>query len=315
MSRFVVGVDGGGSSTVAWVADQHGTVLGRAEAGPSNVKAVGEAAGVRSIDSAIQSALREAAVDRLAVACLGLAGVDHPEDRLVFERWHADRRLADRLLLVNDGELVLAAGTPQGWGIAVIAGTGSIVVGKAPDGQTARAGGWGHIFGDEGSAYGTAVDALRNVARRFDGRNPGDWREDALSVAICTSVGVPDPSGLVSAIYGPGFDRARIARLATVVVEIALKDREMETAYSPARMILEIAGIDLAGKIHAVALRLDLRDAVIPLAMAGGFLLSSRMVSSMMEKSLTDRGFLLQTDRVEDPAHGAIVLALRALNA
>src|SRR6185437_807856 len=101
---------------------------------------------------------------------------------------------------------------------AVIAGTGSIVVGKAPDGRSARAGGWGHLFGDEGSGYSLAIAALRLVAKRFDGRREGDWRDDALTSAICRAVGVVDPSGLVTAVYGPGFDRARIAAIAPVVV-------------------------------------------------------------------------------------------------
>ena len=65
------------------------------------------------------------------------------------------------LCSVNDGDLVVAAGTPEGWGVGLIAGTGSIAVGRAPDGRTARAGGWGHLIGDEGSAYGVVLDALR----------------------------------------------------------------------------------------------------------------------------------------------------------
>ena len=77
------------------------------------------------------------------VACLGLAGFDRPGDRRILAGWAEEARWAHRLVLANDGDLVIAAGTPEGWGIGVIAGTGSIAVGRARNGRTARAGGWG----------------------------------------------------------------------------------------------------------------------------------------------------------------------------
>jgi N-acetylglucosamine kinase-like BadF-type ATPase len=99
----------------------------------------------------------------VAVACLGLAGFDRPEDKQLLSEWAETGHWAERLLLVNDGDLVVAAGTPEGWGVGVIAGTGSIAVARAPDGRKARAGGWGHLIGDEGSAYGTVLAALKKV--------------------------------------------------------------------------------------------------------------------------------------------------------
>ena len=77
------------------------------------------------------------------VACLGLAGFDRPDDRKILAGWADEARLARRLVLVNDGDLVVAAGTPEGWGVGVIAGTGSIAVGRTKDSHAARAGGWG----------------------------------------------------------------------------------------------------------------------------------------------------------------------------
>ena len=77
--------------------------------------------------------------------------------------------------------MVIAAGTTEGWGVGVIAGTGSIAVGRTKDGQTARAGGWGHLIGDEGSAYSVVLDALRLVARRADGRDTQVVGRDPLT--------------------------------------------------------------------------------------------------------------------------------------
>jgi N-acetylglucosamine kinase-like BadF-type ATPase len=192
--------------------------------------------------------------------------------------------------------------------VAVIAGTGSIAVGKSADGRSARAGGWGHIFGDEGSGYGTAVAALRRVAGRFDGRLAGGSEGDPLTSAICRATGIDDPTGLVSAIYAPEFDRAKIAGLAACVVEAAEADP------SVARDLLEPAGIALAGAAVAVAERLDLPREGLPLALAGGFLLSSQAVSRAMLGEMERVGYRVVPNSVEEPVAGAIALAKRALS-
>ena len=106
-------------------------------AGPSNAKSVGLEAARRALDGAIGAAFVDAGIEPVPVevACLGLAGFDRPDDRKILVGWADEARLASRLVLVNDGDLVVAAGTPEGWGVGVIAGTGSIAVGRA---------GWAH---------------------------------------------------------------------------------------------------------------------------------------------------------------------------
>ena len=135
----LLGVDGGGTATEAWLAEPGCRVLGRGTSGPSNAKAVGLEAARRALDAAIRAAFDDAGLEPapVDVACLGLAGFDRPDDRKILTGWANEARWADRLVLVNDGDLVVAAGTPEGWGVGVIAGTGSIAVGRTPDGRTA----------------------------------------------------------------------------------------------------------------------------------------------------------------------------------
>src|SRR4029453_12414402 len=64
----------------------------------------------------------------------------------------------------------LAAGAPEGWGVALIAGTGSFCWGRDAAGRSARVGGWGFLLGDEGSGYDLAVQALRLATQTADGR-------------------------------------------------------------------------------------------------------------------------------------------------
>ena len=201
MTRCVLlGVDGGGTSTEAWLAEPGAGSSAEGRRGRRTPRPSGWRPRT-ALDAAIRAAFDDAGLEPapVDVACLGLAGFDRPDDRAILTGWADEARLARRLVLVNDGDLVVAAGTPEGWGVGVIAGTGSIAVGRTPDGRTARAGGWGHLIGDEGSAYLFVLDALRLVARRDDGRDPRpagigpDPDRDPLTDRLCKAMGVARP--------------------------------------------------------------------------------------------------------------------------
>lgn len=310
---LLLGIDGGGTSTAAWLADAEGRVLGRGEAGPSNVKAVGTKAAFEALVASTSAAFAQSGRDRqpIEVACLGLAGFDRPEDRTVLEAWNREVFRAGRLILVNDGDLVVAAGTPEGWGIGLIAGTGSIAVGTGPDGRKSRAGGWGHVFGDEGSAYSVAIAGLRATAHRADGRlAPPASGADRLTARLCRSLGAAEPPRLITVVYGLGLDRAAIAGLAPAIVESAL---EGDPA---AREILQAAAQGLAEMVEAAVRSTGLADVErLPLAMAGGFLLGCPMLRRMLFDKLAAAApsRVVVPREVHDPVAGAIVLARREL--
>ena len=256
--------------------------IGRGAAGPSNAKAVGNAAARQALEAAIGAAFHSAGLVArpAAVACLGLAGFDRPEDKQLLGEWAESGHWAERLLLVNDGDLVVAAGTPEGWGVGVIAGTGSIAVARAPDGRKARAGGWGHLIGDEGSAYGIVLSALRKVARRADRRETSAVQPDPLTAHLCRALGISGPDQLVSALYAPGFDRSKIAALAPAVLAAADLDPSI------VEELLRPAGAELAQMAIAAARAVGWNSGPLPLAMAGGFLLSSAVVSETLVDEL-----------------------------
>src|SRR5258708_4442762 len=120
---LVLGIDGGGSHTLAYLAARSldGPVVGRGSSGPSNIQAVGEERAFAALDEAISRAFAEAGRPRgkVVAAALGLAGVDHAESAAVIRDWATRVNLADRLDIGNDATLLLAAGTPDGWGVAV----------------------------------------------------------------------------------------------------------------------------------------------------------------------------------------------------
>ncbi len=313
-TRLVIGIDGGGTSTAAWLADDRGHILGKGEAGASNIKAVGMDSGLGALDAAVAQAFADANLParEVDIACLGLAGFDRPEDIAILERWNRDRSAAFHLHVVNDGDLVIAAGTPEGWGIGLIAGTGSIAVGIGPDHRKTRAGGWGHLFGDEGSAYGVAIAGLRLTAHRADGRLRDHATEDHLTLRLCEELNVSEPPGLITAVYGRRLDRTTIARLAPLVVEAA------QAGDLLAAKVLTQAALDLATTVEAVFRSLTSAESQtwksLPLALAGGFLLGCETLKTQLLTQLKERVSIpIQSESVPDPVAGGVVLALREL--
>ena len=237
---------------------------------------------------------------------MGVAGFDRPDDRQLLENWNEAEQWGKTLVLVNDGDLVVAAGTPEGWGIGVIAGTGSIAVARTKEGRKARAGGWGHLIGDEGSAYAVALEALRLVARRADGRDPrGD--NDELGKRLCRELGVDSPISIVSSLYSSLFDRSAIAQLALTVVEASDYDVDVIDK------VLLPAGAALAEMVSAVYRQLDWPTGPLHLALAGSFLLSAAEVQRGLINALSLRGLDFTTTLVREPVRGALILAERAL--
>src|SRR5437764_3315818 len=85
-----------------------------------------------------------------------------------------------RLIVTNDAVSALAGATASGQGIITIAGTGSIAFGRNASGRTARAGGWGYIFGDEGSGFDIVRQALRAALRMEEGWGPSTRLREVL---------------------------------------------------------------------------------------------------------------------------------------
>ena len=307
--KLILGLDGGGSRTVALlaIAQENGTseFLGRGEAGPSNQQSVGTEAAFAALDEAIAGAFASAGLARrpVASACLGLAGAGRPSDQQVVHDWAAGIGLAATVEVTGDSALLLAAGTPTGVGVAVVAGTGSMAFARAADGRTFRAGGWGPLMGDEGSGYAVAAAGLRAVARAADGRGPATTLADRLLAAY----GLDRVEELVGVVYR-GSDRATIAALAPVVLTVA------DEGDPVAAEIAREAATELAAAAAAAARPLGL-NAPLPVVLAGGLLLSSTGYRTRFLAALADRGLCPDPVAVvAEPAEGAVRLALDSLS-
>ena len=298
---LLIGVDGGGSKTVALLADWDGRVLGRGTGGPSNYQVMGIQAARAALSDSIRAAFSEAGLEPRPprAICLGLSGVDRPADQSMIRAW-ADAEMPGALtVIVNDAELVLAAGTPSGWGVALICGTGSIAYGRTSEGRTIRSGGWGYLLGDEGSGYAIGLAALRAVARATDGRAP----QTVLAHSILEYWSLGAPQDLIGRVYEGRVPTQDIAALAWLV-EVAASEGD-----SVAQDILLQAGHELALAVMAVARRLGMQG-TIPCAQAGSVIVKGQFMGRAFVESAAVLGLHLDpVTLVTEPAQGALRLA------
>lgn len=311
---FVIGVDGGGTRTRVHVAAMDGATLALHEAGSSAVSTNGMAGAQLILHNAIHAAMSQAGVDPrdLQAICFGLSGVDRPDERAPMLQW-ATAQFTPNAEVVNDCEIVLEAGAEAGWGIALIAGTGAISFGKSPDGERSRAGGWGYLVGDEGSAYDIAREGLRAVLRASDGRGA----PTQLVEAILSHFKVERASALVPVVYRHNAGDAgtspmrpdQMAALAPLVTQAASEGDAV------AQGIVQRAGHELALNVLVVARRLQLPSPA-PLALAGGLLLKADAVRAGLMMSLAQSEFVFAPmAQVTEPVHGAVKVALRLAHA
>jgi N-acetylglucosamine kinase-like BadF-type ATPase len=305
MEALLLGIDGGGSKTVALLADTRGRTLGRGTAGSCAFQALPEADVRRALGQAMAAAFAAAGLppQPVEVIGLGLSGVDRPGDHTRVQRMFQAENWGKKIIVTNDSELLLWCGQLQGWGIGVVAGTGSIVFGCTPEGSTARAGGWGYRIGDEGSGFAIGTAALQAVAKAADGRGP----DTLLTGLVLAHWGLQTPTDLIPHIYPGNLPYAQIARLAPLVSAAAGQGDPV------AADILADAARELALAVTAVHRRLGFSDRT-PAVFTGGVLLNSERVRSGLVEHLAAQDIQLSPlVLAEEPAQGAVRMALAGM--
>jgi len=300
--RLFLGVDGGQSGTTALIGDESGHVLGAGRGGPCNHAGAAEGRQklVRAVSDSVAAACAQAGLDargvRFAAACFGMSG--GPEDKQAILR---EILPADAVIVTDDAVIALAGATAGEPGIVTIAGTGSIAFGRNAAGRTARCGGWGYIFGDEGSGFDIARQALRAALRAEEGWGP----PTALVRALLDATGSVDANAVLHRFYTPDWPRSRVAALAPLVDEAAMAGDAL------ARDILHNAAQQLAVLTSAVRRQLWKTGEPARVAWTGG-VFRSRMLLERY-RCLVELEDGNRTSPPEyDPAAGALIEAYRA---
>ncbi|MEZ6035302.1 MAG: BadF/BadG/BcrA/BcrD ATPase family protein [Planctomycetaceae bacterium] len=305
---LIIGIDGGGTKSVAWLASTSDSwqeappiVLGRGAAGPANQRAVGPAVARSNLDAAIKAAFLDAGLPRMTVAaaCLGLAGADRASDRRMVEVWADAVRVADSVEIVNDAVPLLHVAPATGIGIALIAGTGSLAWGRNSNGQTARCGGWGYLFSDEGSAFGIGRDVLQAVTAAVDGRG----ERTRLVTDVIHFLNIKSPEEIITAVYSHEVPRAVVASVACLAFPAAGKHDLV------AEKILQKAAKELAEMAAVSARRLALQSD-LSLSMTGAVLLQNPDFCEQVIAEIETMGIrLARKIKIEHPVSGAVNMA------
>jgi N-acetylglucosamine kinase-like BadF-type ATPase len=274
------GIDGGGTSCRLRAETPEGKLIWKGESSGANPRSVGWEGVLKVLSDLFAGLYSSTSLEPAACAggFAGMAGIGRSGDR---EKMRDLVKGASGAACPVEADmdalpaLVGALGRKEG--ILLVAGTGSVALGVSAGGRIVRAGGWGHILGDEGSAYDVGRKGLDAAIRCFESRGPAT----SLLGHSLTYFGVPEAFQLIPTVYDD-FDKSRIAGFARKVSEAS--DDGDEVASS----ILSDAAADLAALVVSVADRLsgDLSHKAI--ALSGGFIENEVSLRSQVEASLRE---------------------------
>lgn len=307
-SALVIGVDGGGTKTDAVLtavsADGSLRTLQRCGAGPSNLQLSSFDAVTAEVGRAIEGLFVDSGADRRRVAavCFCMAGAGNESLRRRFEMWAQSRQLAEQIRVTHDARCLVAAGTRRDTGIALIAGTGSLAYARNAAGNQSRCGGWGRLFGDEGSAHWLALEAFRAASQALDGRGPATQLVAALSDWL--DCGRPEQWLAKLRTLEPHA----CAAAAKVVSQLAEADDTV------ARRLVDRCAVELSRMVVVLAERCFLGQP-IDLALAGGLLLHNERIRGGVLEQTREAGVQIEhCQEVPHPVDGAVVLAAQLVD-
>jgi N-acetylglucosamine kinase-like BadF-type ATPase len=301
-ARFVMGVDGGATKTLAAVLDLRERTLHLGHGGSSNPDAVGASNATQALLRATDEALARANVghEQLDGTVLAVAGTD---TEAVAAQVRSNR--PSEWLVVNDVVGAWATATGASPGVGVISGTGSNVFGVGPDGSSWRAGGWGHVLGDEGSGYWLAVQALKAAIADRECSGPAT----ALGEAATRFFEADSVESLVALIYSKPLSKGEIAAFAVETARLAHAGDEV------ARELFERGAEELARQVAAVIGKAGL-EGEFPVGLIGSAFKAGPLFVEPLRRAIGRSAPQAHAEVVEmAPVGGSLLLAARLASA
>ncbi len=302
MDNYVIGMDGGGTKTTIIAADLKGQVLESFTGDTINYNGGSKA----YIDSNLQAIFRMIKdkgllPEHCRAICIGAAGISNPlvKEQLLENIMGAGYTCPVKI--VGDADTAFAGALENGEGMILIAGTGSICLGKDAEGNTYRTGGYGHLIDDEGSGYAIARDILSCVVKACDGRK----EPTILKNLLFDYLGIQSVEELISYVYLPGRSKKEIAAL-SIIIEPALQQKDQAALEIVDRCIEGLAELTtpIIRRFHKAPV----------LAVAGSILMNNQWIF----EGFTERMKALHPEvSIRKPKHsatyGAVLLALQEI--
>lgn len=299
MPSIAVGVDAGGSKTavVHSVDGRAGTIGVREGANASSRGAEGAAA---IIADAVESSLDGAEPHAIFV---GAAGAARQEVRDAIEDALRSRYASARIAVRDDAYIALRAAVPQGDGVVVIAGTGSIAYAQHGD-EGHRCGGYGYLLGDDGSGFAIGSAGINHLLRSYDDRVV----RDDLVAALEAHLGASDIEGVLQAVYRCENPVGTVASAARVVLDTA------QAGQRSATKIVQAAALALGDLVKSVVKLSGLAGAHVPIVLAGGLLQGNSLLTYLLETRLLNEHPHMPVSKLSaQPCFGALAQAQQLL--
>jgi glucosamine kinase len=286
---IVLGADVGGTSCRVALFDA-GTERGRAEGSGGTMRS-GQGNDLATQVAALAGPLlHRAGIKRADVLVVGAAGAGREGERLELEAALQAHHLAWRTVVTTDAELARAAAFGSGPGVLLIAGTGSIAIGRHADGSARRVGGLGWRMGDHGSGYWLGQRALEAVGAMHDGLGP----TTRLTEALCAAAEVQGIAGLVR--WSTTASTALVAALAPAVLATAERGDPVAVQLRHEAVAALVRLARAAGAGNA------------PVACSGGLIAPGGALRPALVAACAAEGIAVHATAI-DPCRGAIDLA------
>ena len=271
---YIIGIDGGGTSTQGKLSNGLFEIMAVAETGATNYHNVGRETAKARLGELLSDLCQKQNIDLDQVdgICFGGAGVDTEADREIIKTLFKELGCECELMIVNDAVTALAGGNSSTTGAVLISGTGSIIYAKIGDRQ-ARCGGWGQLIDDGGSGYALGLAALKGIMESYDLRR----KPTKLWQVVKEQLGVQNEEDIIHFLYHPQTGKERIAAIAPLVIQLAGEDEL-------ASEILDSGIRELVRLVSGLIAQVGVKE--FSLALAGSLLIKSEIYRNAFIKAM-----------------------------
>lgn len=300
--KYLIGIDGGGTKTIATLTDLNGKILKKIQTGSTNPNKIGLEKAIFNLRELLSRVSKDFPQEKIALAYLGLAGgLERDREKRAQIKKILEKEFSFPILVEGDQKIAFRSGTDEKEGIVIIGGTGSIVMGWRGK-KEAISGGWDWLLGDQGSAFWVGKKALEEAIKSFDGRVKKSSKLESL---IFKKWKIKTGKDLYQRFYDANF----VEKVASVskIVDLAANQGD-----KVAKGILKEAGKELAQMAIAVIEKLKFKKE-FPIVLIGG-MFKSKIVFAEVKKEIKKFVPKVQFIRPKkEPVVGAIKLALENL--
>ncbi|TFJ94279.1 BadF/BadG/BcrA/BcrD ATPase family protein [Lentibacillus salicampi] len=297
---YVMGIDGGGTKTKAVIADMSGSIIATSAAGPTNPNTVSKDQLKQTLESLFLSLEVTSDVSLKHVKSLfaGISGAGNETNRNDLKELMEPFMPGNTSIQIEaDPVNALYSGTYGSPGVVQISGTGSITYGINRHLKHDRIGGWGYLFGDEGSGYDIGRQAIISALKSVDGRGP----ETMMLSMIYTHFAVSDAQSLIRKIYAASIPKNAISPIAEIVFE-AYQQQDNQ-----ANAILQQAAKEMAVSIESLYEKLFEPGEQINVVLCGGVFSEKDVLPAFIRQELTHYPALNVTVPELSPVGGSII--------